>query len=186
MNDLDKLLRSAWQQQRPRQDAAVLAARVRQHRLRQRLRRGAEAALTLAAIVLLVRMLSADSTAPEYWLLMPFFAAYLPTAWLLLLRAPRPQAQDTTRDVRTYAHVRLSQLRSGLRDLWATRIAAWALLTYATSATIAAFVFGDGRWQHAAVRLLAYAGVWAVVTFWLSRRRRRSGLREYRAMRRLV
>lgn len=186
MNDLDELMRSAWQQQRPRQDAAALAARVRQQRLRQRLRRAVEIALTLVAIALLVMMLSVGTPAQEYWLLVPFFAAYLPMAWLLLLRAPRPQARDASSNVRDYAQLRLSQLRVGLRDLWMTRIAAWALLAYATAVTIAALVFADSRWQHAALRLLAYAGAWSAATFWLSRRRRRSSLREYRAMRRLV
>lgn len=186
MNDFDGLMQAAWRQERPPQDGTALAARVRRHRWRHRLWRGLEIALTLFAVVLLGRLLSGDGAAPAHWLVLPFFAVYLPAAWLLLLRAPRPQAVDAAQDVRTYAHVRLSQLRTGLRDLWLARIAALSLLAYAIVAASGAFAFGDAAWRAPALRLLAYAVLWTLATFWLSRRRRRRRLREYRALRRLA
>lgn len=185
MNDFDDLMQAAWQTEQPR-DGAALVARVRRQRWRHRVWRSMEVALTLVAIAILVRMASGDASAPAYWLVMPFFVAYLPTVWWLLLRAPRPSATDATRDVRTYAHVRLSQLRSGLRDLLLARVAALGLLAYAGLATIGAFLLGDAGWHAAALWLLAYAGAWTVATFWLSQRRRALQLREYRAMRRLA
>ncbi|MCD9004989.1 hypothetical protein LDO31_01820 [Luteimonas sp. XNQY3] len=185
MNDFDDLMQMAWQKEQPR-DGAALVARVRRHRWRHRVWRSMEIALTLFAIAVLVRMASGDTAGPAYWLVMPFFVVYLPAAWWLLLRAPRPHANDATQDVRTYAHVRLSQLRSGLRDLRLARITAVGLLAYAVLAASGAFLLGDATWRAAALWLLAYAGAWTVTTFWLSQRRRRLQLREYRAMRRLA
>ncbi|KLJ01004.1 hypothetical protein [Luteimonas sp. FCS-9] len=186
MNDFDDLMQAAWQEERPDGDGAMLAARVRRHRWRHRLRRGVEIALTLIAVVLLGRLLTGDDATPAHWLVLPFFAVYLPAVWCLLLRAPRPQSIDATQDVRTYAHVRLSQLRTALRDLWLARIAALGLSVYAAVAATAALASGDAAWQIPAGQLLAWAGVWTLATFWLSHRQRGRRLQEYRAMRRLT
>lgn len=186
MTEFDDLMQSAWRTTRPPVDGADLAVRVNRSRLRRRLRRGLEILLTLAAIAALVRPLWGGETTPAYWLVMPFFVAYLPTIWWLVLRNTRPSPAEAAQDVRTYAHIRLSQLRAGLRELRIARIAAMVLLAYAIAATIAAVASGDPAWRLPVRDLLAYAGVCAIATFLLSRRQGRRRLREYRAMRRLA
>lgn len=186
MTEFDKLMQSAWQTARPPADAAALAASVHRTRWHQRLRRCLEIALTLAGITLLARPLFGAATTPAYWLVMPFFVAYLPTVWWLLLRNTQPSPADAAQSVRTYAHTRLTQLRASLRELRIARIAAIALLAYAIVATISAFVSGGSAWQAPARDLLAYAGGCALATLWLSRWQGRRRLREYRAMRRLT
>lgn len=182
MNDFERLLQDAWSRVQLREGPA-LAARVRRHRWRQRLLRAVQGGLTLVAVVVLAGPLYAGDATPAAWLLAPFFAVYLPSAWVLLLRSPRPRAIDAACDARAYAQLRMSQLRAGLRDLWRARAVAWALLAYAACAVLAAAALGGAGWLAAALRLLAYAAAWAAATWWWSRRRRTSLLREYRAMR---
>lgn len=186
MTEFDKLMQSAWQTARPPADAAALAASVRRTRWHRRLRRCLEVVLTLAGITLLARPLFGGATTPAYWLVMPFFVAYLPTVWWLLLRDTQPSPADAAQSVRIYAQTRLTQLRAGLRELRIARIAAIGLLAYATVAAISAFAMGDPAWQAPARDLLAYAAVCALGTLWLSRWQGRRRLGEYRAMRRLT
>ena len=186
MNDFDDLMRSAWQAARPPVDSAALVRRVRRHRMLHRLRRGLEIAITLLAVVVLLRPLAGAALTPAYWLVMPFFAVYMPVAWWLLLRTPSPRAEAATLDVATYAQVRLAQLRAGLRELRIARLTAVVLLVYALSAVIATTVIDADAWRSAAGRLLLYAGVCALLTYAVSRTRRRRYLAEYRAMRRLA
>ncbi|MEF3081588.1 hypothetical protein V3391_05100 [Luteimonas sp. SMYT11W] len=186
MTEFDKLMQSAWQTARPPADGAALAASVHRTRSHRRLRRCLEIALTLAGIALLARPLFGAATTPAYWLVMPFFVAYLPTIWWLLLRNTQPSPVDAAQSVRTYAHSRLTQLRAGLRELRIARIAAIALLAYAIIGAISAFAFGDPAWQAPARDLLVYAAICALGTLWLSRWQGRRRLREYRAMRRLA
>jgi hypothetical protein len=186
MNDFEDLMQAAWRQEQPRDGGDTLANRVRRHRRRQRRRRGVEVALTLVAIAVLSGPLLGSDATPGYWLVMPFFVAYLPIAWLQLLHTQHPQAIDATQDVRTYAHVRLSQLRTGLRELWFTRIAALGLLAYAILVASGAFVFGELSWHVPALQLLTYASVWTLLTLWLCGRQRHRCLWEYRTIRRLA
>lgn len=186
MSEFDDLMQTAWQTAQPPGNAAALAARVRRHRWRRVAWRGLEIVLTLMAVALLARPLFGGATTPGYWLVLPFFVAYLPIVWWLLLRNAQPVAADTTRDVRTYASIRLSQVRAGLRELRIARIAASVLLAYAGIAMGFALSSGDAHWRGAATALLACAGACALATFWLSRRLCRRRLREYRAMRRVV
>jgi hypothetical protein len=186
MTEFDKLMESAWQTARPPADAAALAASVHRTRWHQRLRRCLEIVLTLVGIALLTRPLFGGATTPAYWLVMPFFVAYLPTVWWLLLRQTQPSPADAAQNVSSYAHTRLTQLRAGLRDLRIARVAAFVLLAYASVAAISAFVAGDPAWQAPARNLLACAGFCVLGTLWLSRWQGRGRLREYRAMRRLT
>lgn len=188
MNNFDQWLDSAWQQAPVHDDGAAVIARVERHRRRSRWRRGLEVALSLLAIGMLLQPLWGAPTSPAYWLVMPFFVIYLPLIWLLLLRArgARPTARDASRDTRTYAYLRLSQLRVALRELWLARAAVLALIIYALVAMAAVLWLGDADWRASAARLLAYAALWTVVTFALSRRHRRRYLREYRTLRRLA
>jgi hypothetical protein len=80
----------------------------------------------------------------------------------------------------------MAQLRTRLRDLWLARVAGWALLAYALTASAVAWVLGDAAWRAAGVSLSGAAMIWIFGTLWVSHRQRRSLLREYRAMRRLA
>ncbi len=186
MTDFDDLMRSAWQATQPTTDSAALVRRVRRHQRLHRLRRGLEIAVTLAAVVILLRPLAGAALTPAYWLVMPFFAVYMPVVWWLLLRAPRPRADAAALDGATYAQVRLSQLRAGLRELRIARLTAAALLAYALLALAAATALDAGAWQSAAGRLLLYAVGCAALTWAIARARRRRYRTEYRAMRRLA
>ncbi|WP_394001261.1 hypothetical protein ACF3M1_12925 [Luteimonas sp. WGS1318] len=186
MNDFDDLLRNAWQAARPSTDSAALIQRVRRHRLRLRLRRSLEIALTLGAVVMLLRPLAGAAVTPAYWLVMPFFAVYMPAAWWLLLRAPQARGDAATLDVATYAQVRLSQLRAGLRELRIARVTAVVLLVYALAAMAVTTVMDAVAWQSAAGDLLIYAGACAVLTYGISYTRCRRYRAEYRGMRRLA
>ncbi|NYZ62462.1 hypothetical protein [Luteimonas deserti] len=186
MSEFDDLVRSAWQTAQPLSDPPALAARVRRHRRQRLLWRGVEIALTLAAIAILARPLLGAAATPAYWLVMPFYVVYLPAVWWLVVRNARPSPADATRDVRTYAHIRLSQLRASLREMRLARLATVALLGYAGLAATGAFVWGGAAWREAATTLLAAACACALATWWLSRGLGRRRLREYRAMRRLA
>lgn len=182
----DDVLKNAWQGERPVVAPARLASRVRRRRLQHRLQRGVEIGLTLVAAAVCGRALAGGDIDPMHWLLLPFFAVYLPMAWAFILRAPRPRREDVSENARLYARLRMSQLRVNLRDLWLARSAAWSLLAYAIAVNAGAWALGDVRWRSDAARLLLCALVWAVGTLWLSRRWRSSLLRGYRAMRRLA
>lgn len=189
MNDFDAIMRSAWRRERPHAGlAATLPAQIRRHRLRHRLLRGMEVALTAAAIAMVVPLLSGSAVTPNHWLVLPFFAVYLPAAWWLLLRATPGRSADARLDVRSYAHVRISQLRRALHALWFARRGALALMAYAVIALAATLVLARGElaWIAPAATLLAYALAWAAATHWLSGRKQRRYLREYRVMRQLT
>lgn len=186
MNDFDDLMRTAWQAAQPSVDSAALIRRVRRHRLLHRLRRGLEIALTLIAVVILLRPLAGDAPTPAYWLIMPFFAVYLPIIWWWLLRTQRPPADAAMLDVATYARVRLSQLRAQLRELRIARLTTAALLAYALATMALSSALADAAWQQAAGRLLLYASICALLTCMVSHTRRRRYRAEYRAMHRLA
>jgi ABC-type spermidine/putrescine transport system permease subunit I len=94
---------------------------------------------------------------PTQWLLMPFYVAFLPIAWAIPLRAPRRQSADATERVCIYAHLRLSQLRTGLRDLWWARATAWVMLVCALAANFTAWLMADASWRSDALVLLVVA-----------------------------
>ena len=145
-----------------------------------------ELALTLVAVLVFGQALLSGRTGPSHWLMMPFFAVFLPIAWTIVLRAPRRQAGDVSERVSIYARLRLGQLRMGLRDLWLARRAAWALLGYAAVVNLGIWLPAVAHWRSAASLLLCVAVAWLVATVWLSRVLRRRWLREYRAVRRLI
>ncbi len=159
---------------------------MRRHHWLRRAQRGLEVGVTLVAIVVLARPLFGGQVSPAYWLVMPFFAAYLPIAWWLLLRPPRQSAADAAQDGRTYANVRLSQLRGALRELWIARAATGVLAAYAMAAAVVAFLWGSAAWQAAAGSLLLYATACLLVSWGLSRWRGRRHRREYRRLLRLT
>lgn len=185
--DFDDLLKEAWRAEtRPPAPAPDLTRRVRRQQHRHRLQRAAEAALSLVAMVEFGRALASGRIEPSHWLLMPFFVAFLPLAWAIVLRAPRRHGRDASEQVSTYANLRLSQLRTGLRDLWLARATAWALLAYAVVANLGAWLLAGPDWRSAGLLLLAFAIAWLGATRWLSQTLRGRWLREYRSVWRLI
>ncbi|OGT59500.1 MAG: hypothetical protein A3E01_01590 [Gammaproteobacteria bacterium RIFCSPHIGHO2_12_FULL_63_22] len=183
----DELLKEAWlAESRPPSPPQDLTRRARRQQYGHRLQRAAEVALTLVAVLLFGQALVSERIDPSHWLLMPFFVVFLPIAWAIVLRAPRRHLRDASERASTYARLRLSQLRTGLRDLWLARATAWALLAYALAANVVAWLLAGPDWHNAGLFLLASAVVWFGATLWLSGRLRRQWLREYRAVRRLV
>jgi hypothetical protein len=185
--NLDERMRAAWQRQ-TRSDLSLhgITERVRRRQRRHRWRRGSEAALSLAAVVVFGHAWLSGTTAPGHWLILPFFAVFLPTVWVITLRGPQVRSEDVGEPAKTYARLRMAQLKTGLRDLWLARRAALALLAYAALAWAGAMIFGDGAWRPAASVLLAYSMIWLGGTWWLSHRLRGRWLREYRSVRRLL
>lgn len=182
----DDILKDAWQGETRQALHADLARRVRRQRQHHRLQRALEVALTLVAVLVLGHALSSGRIGPSHWLLLPFFLVYLPMAWAFILRAPRQSNQDLAENTRLYARLRMSQLRIRLRDLWFARVAAWSLLAYAIAANVGVWMLGDADWRAAGLALLGAAMAWFAGTFWFSRWRRRSLLREYRSMKSLA
>ncbi|NZA25456.1 hypothetical protein H0E84_03595 [Luteimonas sp. SJ-92] len=184
--NFDDLLKDAWQGQTHSAAQQDLTRRVRRRQLRLRLLRAVEVALTVVALVVFGRALLSGRIEPAHWLLMPFFLAFLPVAWAIVLRAPRRHAPDATASASSYARLRLAQLRTGLRDLWLARTAAWLLLGYAVVANVGAWLLAGQPWRDAGLALLVAAVASLAATAWLNRRLRQRWLREYRAVRRLV
>lgn len=184
--NFDDLLKDTWQGETRQAAPAELADRVRRQRQRHRLQRAIEIALTLVAVLVFGYALWSGDIGPIHWLLLPFFMVYLPMAWALILRTPRSSHADVAENTRLYARLRMSQLRTRLRDLWLARVAAWSLLAYVIAANAAVWVFGNADWRVAGMTLLGFAVVWIGATFWFSHSRRRASLREYRAMRSLA
>ncbi len=184
--NFDDLLKDAWQGEARSAPLPDMTRRVRRRRWRTWLLRGVELALTLFAVLVFGRALAGGTLGPEHWLLLPFYAVFLPVAWLILLRVPRRRRGDASERIDIYARLRLAQLRTGLRDLWLARIAAWCLLAYAALAGLVTWLLADASWRSVALILVGYAAAWLGATFWLSRRLRHRWLREYRVVRRLV
>jgi hypothetical protein len=182
----DDLLKDAWQGQTHAAMQQDLTRRVRRRQRRLRLLRTMEVALTLIAVLVFGQALLSGRADPAHWLLMPFFAVFLPMAWIIVLRAPRRHATDATGSASTYARLRLAQLRTGLRDLWLARTAAWFLLGYAVVANTGVWLLAGEAWRGAALALLVMAVASLAATIWLSRRLRQRWLREYRAVQRLI
>jgi Ca2+/Na+ antiporter len=185
--DLDERLRDAWQASVP--DSSTLATiveRVHAHRRWQRWQRAIEVCLTLLAVLVFAVALVRDDTPPMIWLLLPFYALYLPVVWLVILRAPSARAVDPAERVSAHARLRIAQIRVRLRDLWLARRVAWALMAYAVIMLAVALSNGPGPWRDGATALVACALLWLSATYWISRRPRRQARHEYRRMRRLL
>ncbi|QDH71204.1 hypothetical protein [Marilutibacter alkalisoli] len=184
--NFDDDLKAAWQNEVRPTPPRQLTDRVRRHRQRHRLQRGLEVVLTCVAVGVFGYALMSRTAGPTHWLLLPFFMVFLPVVWSVVLRAPAPRGGDASEAPQVYARLRLSQLRSGLRDLWLARRAAIALLAYALIALAVSWSFGDAVWRGAATTLLIYASGWLLATFAYSHRLRRRRLREYRSTRRML
>jgi hypothetical protein len=184
--NFDDLLKEAWQGQTHSAASQDLTDRVPRRRRRVRLLRMTEVTLTVIAVLVFGQALLGGRMEPVHWLLMPFFAVFLPMAWAIVLRAPRRHATDPTGSTGAYARLRLAQLRIGLRDLWLARTAAWVLLAYAVVANAGVRLWAGDAWRSAGLALLVMALACLGTTAWLSRMLRRRWLREYRAVQRLV
>jgi len=184
--NLEDQLHRAWQAETGgRPDLAGLTARVRRQQRRRLLQRVVEAMLTVAAVAVFAHALIGQSMAPAHWLLLPFFAVFLPTAWLLALRGPRPDAETAIAPTEVYARIRLAQLKTSLRDLRLARHAAQGLIVYALLAGLGAWVLGDAPWRTAALWLLIYAVAWLAATRLLTHRlgrRRHDEIRNLRGL----
>ena len=184
--NFDDDLRNAWLAEQGRPDTGKLTARIRRHRRRHGLMRALEAILTCVAIGVFGYALGSRSANAAHWLLLPFFAIYLPAAWIILLRKARPQAGHSSEAPQDYARIRMSQLRTSLRDLWLAHCIALFLLGYAAIAVAVTTLFGDTEWREVAMLLLACAAAWMGITFVFGRRLRRLRLREYRSAMRML
>lgn len=179
-------LSSAWHAEQGGPDMAKLTARVQRHRRRHGLMRVLEIALTCGAIVVFGHAFGTGSATSAHWLLLPFFAIYLPAAWIMLLRKARLQDGHSSKAPQDYARHRMFQLRTSLRDIWLARRFALFLLGYAAVAVAVTFFLGDVEWQEVARALLICALAWTGATFLLSRLLRVRRLREYRSARRML
>jgi len=169
--NLEQQMHRAWQAESGgRPDLDDLTARVRRQQRRRLWQRVVEALLSLAAVAIFAHALLAQAMGPAHWLLLPFFAVFLPTAWLLTLRGPRPDAETAIAPTEVYARIRLAQLNTSLRDLRLARHAAQGLIVYALLAGLGAWALGDAPWREAALWLLIYAAAWLVATLWLTHR----------------
>lgn len=184
--NFDDLLQQVWQGEHRPVSQQELTRRVRRQRLRIRLQRGGEVALTLVAVLVFGGALLSGNVGPSHWIMMPFFAVFIPVAWTIVLRAPRHRAWDATEKSNVYARLRLSQLRTSLRDLWLARVAAGVLFLYAVIANVIIWLVLDRHWREVGLILLVAAVAWLLATWVLLRLSRRRWLREYRAVRRLV
>lgn len=184
--NFDDLLQDAWQGETRAANSPDMIRRVRRKRRLRRLLRAVEVLLTLLAVLVFGHALATAGMTPTHWLLMPFYVVFLPIAWAIALRAPRRHSADATERVCIYAHLRLSQLRTGLRDLWLARATAWLLLAYALAANLTAWLMANALWRSDALLLLVVAMLWLGGTLLLSAMLRRRWLWEYRAVRRLA
>lgn len=184
--NFDEELSNAWHAEQGRPDPGKLTARIQRHRRRHGSMRALEIVLTCAAIGVFGYAFGSGSTTAAHWLLIPFFAIYLPAAWIILLRKARLQEGHSSEMPQDYARIRMSQLRTSLRDLWLARRIALFLLGYAAAAAAATIFLGDDEWREAATVLLGCALAWTGITFLLGRRLRARRLREYRSARRML
>ncbi|MFU8832725.1 MAG: hypothetical protein ACNA7J_11310 [Wenzhouxiangella sp.] len=185
--NIEDQLRSAWNAESGGHlDLDDLTERVRRQRRRRYLQRAMELILTVVAIAVFAHALITQSMAPAHWLLLPFFAVFLPTVWILTLRGPRLDTDAATAPTHVYAQLRLAQLKTSLRDLWLARRSALGLLIYALLACIGAWWFGDVQWRESALVLLFYSSAWLVATLILARRLGPRRSREYRNLRALL
>lgn len=185
--NIDDQLCAAWNAESGgHQDLAGLTERVQRQRRRRYLQRAMELAMTVVAVAVFVHALTTQSMTPAHWLLLPFFAVFLPTVWMLTLRGPRLDTDAATAPTHVYAQLRLAQLKISLRDLWLARRTAQGLLVYAVLACIGTWWFGDAQWRESAMVLLFYASAWLVATFLLARRLGRRRNREYSNLRSLL
>lgn len=181
----DDPLRAAWLgQAAPPPIAPDLAARLGAHRRRRVAWRVLEAVVSMGAIAAFAgNALGGGFTAID-WLLLPFFAAYLPVAWWAVLR---DDGRDTLagEDTRHYAATRLAQLRRLMHEGWLARRGTDALLAYALLALPAVWLAGwaaaldDAGWV-----LAAASAMWIAMRLGLRPMRRR-WWRERLALRRL-
>lgn len=185
--NIEDQLRAAWNAESGEHlDLASLAARVQRHRRRRYWQRALEVVLTIFAIVLFAQAMISQEMGPSHWLLLPFFAVFLPTAWILVLRSPRQDLEEATAATTVYAQLRLVQLKTSLQDLKFARRSAQGLAIYALLACIGAWQFGDALWRETALWLLAFSLVWLIATLLLAHRLGRDRQREYRNLRDLL
>lgn len=182
----DDILKDAWKGEGRHAAHVDLSSRVRRKRRRHRLLRALEVALTLVAVLVFGHALASGRAGPSHWLLLPFYLVFLPAAWAFILRAPRRSAGNAAESVQSYATLRIAQLRTGLRDLWLARVAAWSLLAYAVAASAGVWALGDAAWRASGLTLLGASLAWSAGVSWFGRRWRRAWLREYRSMRGLT
>lgn len=182
----DERLQDLWHgQPGPTVPAAALMIRVERHRRARALRRALEVAISVAGIVALTWPGEDGGLSPRQWLLIPFFAVFLVVCWTLLLRGGAEPRAAALESGAIYARLRQLQIRQALHSLKLADHAACALVVYALAALGGVLAFGVDVWREAGWVLVAWAVLWFVATRWLTRRRRRACVREYRAMQRL-
>jgi len=155
-----------------------LTARVRRQQRRRQWQRLLELLLSLLAIAVFSHAMITHGMRPAHWLLLPFFAVFLPVVWMLVLRAPRRDVDSVSAATQVYAQLRMAQLQTSLRDLRLASRSAQGLLIYAVLAVVGTWACADVAWRESALALLSYALLWWVATLLLVRRLCRRWQRE--------
>jgi len=185
----DDPLMQAFQRQQPaasRVRLEKIGIQVRAQRRWHALRRGLEILLSLAAVGFFAFRLFNGQLGPQDWVLLPFFAVFLPLIWLLILRGSRRKFSRATDAAADFANHRLAQLRANLREVWLARRAVHGLVLYAIAVFALTRWRGDAGWQEAGIYLLMWSLLWGLLAGLILRWYRPRLLREYRALRRLL
>ena len=184
--DIDARLQQLWQQQQPPHALSQqLLDRVRRQQRWMHLWRALELLLSVAVLGWFAHLFWTQALSPRHWLLLPFFSVFLVANWAVVLRHSLRSRTAVLADAAAYAGRRQLQLRQSLVGYKLASHSAAGLLVYAALAFVASALMGEDSWRQAALILLAYATLWFFGTRWLVQRKRRSALREYRAMRRI-
>lgn len=182
----DDALRALWQRQQPPSDLAnAMARKVRRHHRREQLRFALDVSVTIGGIALLAWPVADGRLSPGQWLLIPFFSVFLITSWSIVLRQRHDQRVAAHQPMSVYVSIRKVQLRNRLRHLRLARTASLVLCGYALVSVVTCYLVATADWQQAALRLAAWAIIWALGTWWLVTRQRRATRQQYRQIARL-
>ena len=176
MSEFDDIghLKTLWQSQQTGQnDVETLQRKVQRSRQRLVALRLVEAALTVFAVLVFVPPLIAGSATPAHWLLLPYFAAFLPWVWWRTLRDVDERVIICGESSDDYPRLRLRQIDVTLTRQGLYRRVALVLLAYACVAAATALVFLDAEWRRASLALILWAAVWWLGTRMLTGSRRR-------------
>ena len=132
-----------------------------------------EVALTVFAVVVFVPPLIAGSASAAHWLLLPYFAAFLPWVWWRTLRDVDQRLIICSEPSNDYVRLRLRQIDAAVTRLGLYRRVALALLAYACAVLTTALVLLDAEWHRASLSLMIWAVMWWLGTRTITHKRRR-------------
>ena len=165
-----------------RVDSEVLLARVTRVRRRRVLLRTLELVMTLVAFVVLLPPVVQGQAAPEHWLLLPFFAVFLPWVWWHALNEHKDRQCIAVEAGSDYVRLRAGQIDIALKQIRLFSLAAHGLLVYAVIALVVLALASTLVWQRAATVLVLWALLWWLGTHFLVGIRRRRLITERRRL----